>query len=140
MWCRLDPVPLDITLRVELALLPLLADVELLRPGRDDALVGARGDDVVRTLTFSGSTATVTVTVQPAVDGSFRIDGWLTPGEVREIVLRAPGAGGAAVGRTRSDRDGRFVVEGVPPGSVALVVCRAGPRRPAVLTPTVVLA
>jgi hypothetical protein len=117
----LDPVPADLVQRAQFALELQALDIEvgrLVEAARDDALVGARGDEVSRTITFDSDSLTIMIRISLAPGGTVRIDGWLAPPAPHEVEVRT--LGGAVL--ARADDDGRFVVEPIPRGMAQLVV------------------
>ncbi|MFN8076899.1 MAG: hypothetical protein U0Q15_15975 [Kineosporiaceae bacterium] len=118
-WTAADPVPSDLAERVTFAL--ALDDVdfefELLRLQVELAEpIGARGEDTLQTVTFSGESLSVMVSLSPAAAGGVRIDGWISDGGHLDVELHhADGASTLA-----ADRDGRFAFERVPHGLVQL--------------------
>lgn len=135
MWQQRDPVPAGLVDRVLFALSLEDVEVELLRL-RDEVLLGARGEERVRTVTFTSDTLSVTVTIDPGRDG-VRLDGWISTGPGMQVELRA----GPDSTRVRADDEGRFVFESLAPGLVQLAFrVPPGPGgRPAreVVTPAV---
>ncbi len=135
MWRDRDPVPADLAERISFALSLEDLEVELLRL-ETGMLAGARGEERVRTVTFTSDSLSVMVTVGAAPDG-VRLDGWIAGGGELRVELRADGAGRSSV----ADEDGRFVFEMVPAGLVQLVFhptdgAAAMLRRP-VVTPAI---
>lgn len=119
VWDEHDPVPPDL---VERSLVAIgMDDLELellLLADRTDDLVGARGVETARTLTFSGESVSVMITITPSRRHRFRLDGWVAPLGGGHIHVRH------ATGRDLDgdvDSDGRFVLQDVPAGMVQLV-------------------
>jgi hypothetical protein len=116
MWQDRDPVPEDLAERVSFVLSLENLEVEVLRL-ESSMLAGARGEEHVRTVTFTSDSLSVMVTVSPAADGAVRIDGWIAAGGDLGVELRA----GQSCRPGRADEDGRFVFDAVPTGLVQLV-------------------
>ncbi|GAB2690569.1 carboxypeptidase regulatory-like domain-containing protein [Thalassiella azotivora] len=119
MWERLDPPPADLADRSLVAVAVDDLDLELLLL-TDDAsrLVGARGEETARTLTFSGDCVSVMVTITRSRRHHYRLDGWVAPLGEGRVELRHS-AGRDVAGPV--DADGRFVLRDVPAGTVQLV-------------------
>jgi hypothetical protein len=129
-----DPVPPGLVDRVRFAIELDDVDVELSRLVEMSSLVGARSDEFTRLVTFQGDSLTIMITLEQGVDGTTRIDGWLTPAACRRIEVRCP----AGPRSTESDDTGRFSLDAVPAGTVRLVVHDPdGAHR--VITPTIEL-
>ena len=123
-----DAPPATLAERVLFAIRLEDLDVEVARLV-EDLLVpaGARGEEPARTITFSSSSLTVTITITPADSGHSRIDGWVAPAgrhrvEVRRTAGHGSGGHGSGVPDTYTDDAGRFVLADVPPGLVQLVL------------------
>jgi hypothetical protein len=106
-----------------------LVDSELTGAG----LVGTRGVEHARRVTFASEHLTVMVVVHPQADGSSRIDGWAAPGGGLHIELRT----GAQQLTTDCDETGRFVVDAVPAGPCQLVLHPTASSDPSVPTSVV---
>jgi hypothetical protein len=137
-YALVDPPPTDLDARVlfTIALRDLDADVARIR---DEELIGsgARNLDGPRTITFESNDLTVMLTVVARPDGRRRIDGWIAPPAALRVDVRsARGPAGEHTRTVIAADSGRFVVDGVPPGLIQLVV--HGPGAP-VITPSVVL-
>jgi hypothetical protein len=99
--------------------------------------VGARSEEVSRTITFDSSSLTIMIMLaDPDAGQTVRIDGWLAPPAAHEIEVRT--TEGSLV--IQADGDGRFVADEVPCGLCQLVVrvVDAGRSR-LVVTPSIVL-
>jgi len=131
MWETADPMRPDLVDRVRFAIELDDVDIELSRLVETSSLVGARSDEFTRLVTFQSDSLTVMITLEQGVDGTTRIDGWLTPAACRRIELRCPAGPRSA----ESDDTGRFSFDAVPAGSVRLVVHDAGSAH-RVITPT----
>lgn len=132
-----DPMPAGLVDRALFALTleGLHAEVAELRRLATPALA-VRGEpepDLARTITFATDAVTAMVTLSPAPGGTVRIDGWIAPPSSFVVELHRPGH----VVRTRSDDDGRFVLDQVAPGPAGLVLRADGGAGPAVSTPVV---
>lgn len=115
LWQEEDPVPADLAERISFVLSLEALEVELLRLASQE-LVGARGEERARTVTFTSESLTVMVTLGAAAAAGIRLDGWIAAGGGLRVELR--GRGGT-VG-TVADADGRFVLEAVAPGLAQL--------------------
>ena len=138
MWEQRDPVPPGLADRVVFALSLEDVEVELLRL-REEFLMGARGEERARTVTFTSDSLSVTITINPGRDG-VRLDGWISSGAGMPVELRA---GGRSV-ETAADEDGRFVFEPLAPGLIQLAFRLPGaasgqplPQPRAVVTPAI---
>jgi hypothetical protein len=139
---RVDPMPADLPERVRLALALRGLEIEVARLAveEDSRLVGARGAEQSRTVTFDSASLSIIVRIEENTNGSVRIDGWLAPPQPREIEMQTSGE----TLNVSSDGQGRFAFAEVPPGSARLVVLAAaasdqGGGGPAVVTPALVL-
>jgi hypothetical protein len=139
LWEAADPVPATLADRICVALRLEELEVELLR--MEPELVGARGEERVRTITFSSPSLSVMVTIADEGAHAVRIDGWVDPqgggdGALTPGRLRAQLRMGAAEHEVRVDGDGRFSVDEVPHGLVQFAFHLDGePERPSVVTP-----
>lgn len=115
IWHEEDPVPPDLAERISFVLSLEDLEVELLRL-ESNQLVGARGEERARTVTFTSDSLTVMVTLGTATAAGLRLDGWIAGGGGLRVELRARGG----VLGTEADAEGRFVLESVPPGLVQL--------------------
>ena len=113
----LDPPPADLDERVRFAIALDSLDIEVARLS-EERLVGARGSDRTRTITFDCESRTVMVTVVDRADGQVRIDGWLAPPAVLRVELRS----GAGSRTATSDDTGRFVFDRIAHGLAQLIV------------------
>jgi len=126
MWIERDPVSPDLASRICFALELENLEVELAMLGEELGLVGARGEEQARTVTFTSASLSVMVTLSEPVGGAVRVDGWIADGAGLLVTLRQ-GSGGPPVSRdatdldTTADDDGRFVFEAVPTGMVQFV-------------------
>jgi hypothetical protein len=139
---RADPMPADLPERVtsSLAMRGLEREIARLVSEEDPRLVGARGAEQSRTVTFDSASLSIIVRIEENKNGSVRIDGWLAPPQPREIEMQTSG-GTLSVS---SDEQGRFAFAEVPRGSARLVVMRAAAREqgsggPSVVIPALVL-
>jgi hypothetical protein len=129
-----DPVPAGLVQRVQfaLALDELHAEVaQIVRTPADP--VAVRADRTVEagveTITFTSQDLRVMVAVgRDEVGGGVRVDGWISPAGVVEVVARREAGDHEVV----SDETGRFVLSGLGHGHVQLVF-RMGART--VVTP-----
>jgi hypothetical protein len=143
LFDAVDPVPPTLTARIRFALELEDLDAEVSRLHESWGLVGAgtRGDGESRTVTYDSERLTIMVTLTPAGDGTFRVDGWLAPPAAHRVELRTGRTDGDGPGRLRvatvADDQGRFVLDGVPPGLAQLVV--RGDGDLCVVTPSIVV-
>lgn len=117
-WEASDPVPVDLAERISFSLALDDLEVELLRLHAEMAEpVGARGEDTLQTVTFSGESLSVMVSLSSGPAGGVRIDGWISDGAHLDVELRH--ADGAS--ELSASPDGRFAFDRVPHGLVQLV-------------------
>ncbi|OLF18477.1 hypothetical protein [Actinophytocola xanthii] len=135
---KADPMPDGLVERVRFAvdLAGLdgcdLLDAELARLVEESRLVAARSDEFTRLVTFQSDNLTIMITLDTRVDGTTRVDGWLSPGACHRVELRCP----TRAMSTESDDAGRFALAEVPAGPAQLVVHDvAGSHR--VVTPPI---
>jgi len=131
LWETLDPMPAGLVEQIQFAIDLDNIDVEVSRLTELRELAAARTDELTRLVTFSSDSLSIMITIEPRVDGTARLDGWLTPGACHEIELRSP----AKPMSTSSDDAGRFSLDSVPTGIVQLIVHLAGNAR-RIITPT----
>lgn len=132
-----DPVPADLVERIQFAVALEDLDVEVARWERADTLAGVRGTDS-GTVSFTVDDLTVMIMFTAEGDGH-RIDGWLIPPGEHRVEVRVSGYRSIV---TTADDGGRFVLEGVPCGTLQLIVqLDQGKGRPSrrIVTPTLVL-
>jgi hypothetical protein len=132
MWETADPLPSGLVERSGFGLDLDDVDCEVSRPVQPLAPAMARSDELTRIVTFESDSLTIMIMFEQCVDGTTRIDGWLTPGACRRIELRCP----AGPLSTDSDDTGRFSLAAVAPGPVRLVVHDAATSH-RVITPTI---
>ncbi len=113
-WDRFDPVPDTLAERVVFVLSLAGAEEELCGL-REEMLLGARGEERVRTVTFTSDSLAVTITVNSGDRGA-RLDGWISLGCNLTVELREEGV----TTHTTADEDGRFVFDGVRAGLAQL--------------------
>jgi hypothetical protein len=137
-----DPMPAGLPERVRfaLALRGLESELARLVTEEDPRLVGARGTEQSRTVTFDSASLSIMIRIEEQAGGRVRIDGWLAPPQPREIELQTSAETLSAI----SDADGRFAFAEVPQGTARLVVVGAAGREhdlggPTVVTPALVL-
>jgi hypothetical protein len=126
---RADPVPPAVVEAARAAYTWRTIDAELAELTADSAMAaaGVRSTSAPRLLTFEG--AGVEVEVEVAQAGSTRhLSGQLVPVGPAQVTVRWAGGTKEAT----ADDLGRFAVEGIPAGSVSLVVARAGAQHPIV--------
>ncbi len=131
MWESADPMPADLVERSGFALDLDDVDFEVSRLVPMPEPV-ARGEELARLVTFESDSLTIMIMFEQCVDGTTRIDGWLTPGACRRIELRCPGGPVS----TESDDTGRFSLDTVMSGLVRLVVHDEETTH-TVITPTI---
>jgi hypothetical protein len=139
---RVDPMPAGLPERVRFSLAMRGLESELARPvtEEDPRLVGARGTEQSRTVTFDSASLSIVIRIEENKNGSVRIDGWLAPPQPREIEMQTS----AETLSVSSDDQGRFAFAEVPQGTARLVVVGAAARDqgdggPSVVTPALVL-
>jgi hypothetical protein len=139
---RVDPMPAHLPERVgfSLAMRGLESEAARLVTEEDPRLVGARGAEQSRTVTFESASLGIIIRIEENKNGSVRIDGWLAPPQPREIEMQTP----AETLSVSSDDHGRFAFAEVPQGTARLVVVGAvardqGDGGPSVVTPALVL-
>lgn len=131
LWETVDPMPPGLVEQIQFAIDLDNIDLEVSRLTELRELAAARTDELARLVTFSSDSLSIMITIEPRVDGTARIDGWLTPGACHHIELRSP----ARPMSTSSDETGRFSLDSVPTGIVQLIVHIAGNSR-RIITPT----
>jgi hypothetical protein len=132
MWETVDPMPPGLVDQIQFALdLDTSLELEVSRLVESQELAAARTDELTRLVTFESDSLSIMITIEPRVDGTARIDGWLTPGACHAIELRCP----ARPMATESDDAGRFSLDAVPMGIVQLIVHLTGNSR-RIITPT----
>jgi hypothetical protein len=115
MWAERDPVPEDLAERIRFALDLEDLEIELLELERArPVLSGHRGEERVRTLTFTSDSLSVMVSITPVRGEVMRIDGWISDGSGLDVELRLK----AGTRRERADAQGRFAFDGVGGGLV----------------------
>jgi hypothetical protein len=129
LWESVDPLPPGLIDQIQFAIDLEAVEFEVSRLVEVRELAAARTDEHTRLVTFQSDSLSIMVTVEPHVDGSTRIDGWLTPGARHRIELRTT-AGPMA---TESDDDGRFSLDRVRAGIIQFVV-HGNSRR--IITPS----
>ena len=102
----------------------LESEVARLVSEEDPRLVGARGTEQSRTVTFESASLSIIIRIEENKNGSVRIDGWLAPPQPREIEMQTP----AETLSVSSDDQGRFAFAEVPQGAARLVVVGAAAR------------
>lgn len=113
-----DPVPPELYTRVRFAFDLRNAERELATICTNlESDLAVRGTEQTRTVSFEGESITITITITPC-DGTFILDGWLTPSGSLGVEMRTP----RSCWWTKSDDHGRFVIENVPPGEVQIAV------------------
>ena len=139
---RVDPMPAGLPERVRfsLAMRGLESELARLVTEEDPRLVGARGTEQSRTVTFDSASLSIVIRIEENKNGSVRIDGWLAPAQPREIEMQTS----AETLTVSSDDHGRFAFAEVPQGTARLVVVGSvardqGDGGPSVVTPALVL-
>ncbi len=131
LYAKLDPVPSNLVERVAFGITLDALNAELAELERTPVLAGARADDATtNAVTFTSATLTVMVSITTLSSETARVDGWITPGGVRNVEARTP----SGTVRAAADVDGRFVLENVPRGLVQFTFARPGDAQ-AVITP-----
>lgn len=131
LWEAVDPMPPGLVDQVQFALDLDTIDIEVLRLSERRELATARTDELTRLVTFQCDSLSIMITIEPRMDRTARIDGWLTPGACHEIEVRTS----IRSMTTESDDTGRFALDGVPAGIVQLIVHVAGNSH-RIVTPT----
>jgi hypothetical protein len=136
-----DPMPADLPerLRFFLALRGLEIEVARLSTEEHQPSLAARGAELSRTITFDSDSLTIMIRIDPNLDGTVRVDGWLAPPQRREIEMKTTRDSLTVA----SDEQGRFAFARVPRGTAQLVVRsedseQSGTGR-SVVTPALVL-
>jgi hypothetical protein len=136
-----DPMPADLPERIRflLALRGLEIEVSRLAAEEHQPFLAARGDELSRTITFDSDSLTIMIRIDPNLDGTARVDGWLAPPQRREIEMKTS----ADSLTVTSDEQGRFAFARVSRGMAQLVVRpedseQSGAGR-SVVTPALVL-
>lgn len=131
----LDPVPDGLVDRINFGLTLEALHAEIAELQRSASLVGVRAeaDSAVESITFTSSSLTTMITITPTSGDRVRVDGWIAPGGVVSVELRAR----TETRETSSDEDGRFVFEDVPRGLAQLVLRPAGDDSRPVVTPAI---
>ncbi|HZC70511.1 MAG TPA: hypothetical protein VE442_07450 [Jatrophihabitans sp.] len=131
LYTKLDPVPSKLLDRIAFGITLDALNAELAELERSSGLVGVRADETsADTVTFTSQSLTAMVTITSTSAETARLDGWITPGGVRDVEVRT--AGGSM--HTAADDDGRFVVEDVTRGLVQFRFGRPEGGQP-VMTP-----
>jgi hypothetical protein len=119
---RVDPVPDGLVERSLFAMTLASLEAEVMELQIVEAPAGSVRSDApveTRTITFTHERLTVMIALSAGSEpGTVRVDGWLAPAEALDIELRRPDG----TRTTRSDEDGRFVVDDVPRGPASLIV------------------
>jgi hypothetical protein len=115
-----DPMPADLPERIRfvLALRGLEIEVARLATEERQPSLAARGAEMSRTVTFDSDSLTIMIRIDPNLDGTARVDGWLAPPQRREIEMKTA----ADPLTVTSDEQGRFAFARVPRGTAQLVV------------------
>lgn len=133
----IDPVPGDLTERLQFAITLDALNVEIAELQRLPEPNAARGDEQsseVKTLTFTSDSLTTMVALSPDGPDRVRIDGWVAPSAGVSVELRQ----GLLCWHATADSDGRFVFADVAHGLTRFVVRAPEPAsHPPVATPAV---
>jgi hypothetical protein len=129
-----DPVPPNVVAGAKALFTWRTIDAELAELTFDSVetgaeLVGVRGADTIRLLTFEASTLTVELEVHPTGDRR-RLVGQLVPAAPAIVEVRH----GAGTAEVETDELGRFAVDGIAAGPIRLDVRAADQPGPAVST------
>jgi hypothetical protein len=117
MWQRVDPPPADLADRVLFTLELEDIDFELMSLAASMEPADVRGEEQIRTVTFTDERLTV-ILVLPSERTSRRVDGWLSPRSALRVELRTQ----SRSWHTTADVDGRFAFNDVPNGLGQLVI------------------
>lgn len=118
MWEDRDPVPAGLVDRIEFTLALEDLEFDLLALSQEmREPVAARGEDRVRTITFSSENLSVMINIDEGKDGAVRLDGWIGEGGGMDVELRLS----AGSRQERSDDNGRFAFDDICPGLMQLV-------------------
>jgi hypothetical protein len=118
MWEALDPPPDDLCERILFTLELRNLEFELMQMRDAFDLVGARGPETARTVTFGSDSVTVMLNLSGTGPEPRRLDGWVVPTTPLRIELRTS----TGTLETFADADGRFAFEHAPAGLVQLVL------------------
>jgi hypothetical protein len=136
-----DPMPADLPerLRFFLALRDLEIEVARLSTEENQPSLAARGAELSRTITFDSDSLTIMIRIDPNLDGTVRVDGWLAPPQRREVQMKTT----LDSLTVASDEQGRFAFARVPRGTAQLLVRpedseQSGTGR-SVVTPALIL-
>jgi len=140
LYERIDPVPEGLVERIGFTLTLADLEVELARLSTETSqLVGARGEERARSVTFCSESLTVMVSITPQERDRFRLDGWIAPAGALQVELRI----GQLSRHTEADVNGRFYFAEVGSGLMQLVfhstATSAVQLRAPVVTPAVQL-
>jgi len=136
-----DPMPVDLPerIRFRLALRGLEIEVARLVAEDNQPSLAVRGAELSRTITFDSDSLTIMIRIDPNLDGTARVDGWLAPPQRREIEMKTT----AESLSVASDEQGRFAFASVPRGMAQLVVRSAESEQSgtgrSVVTPALIL-
>ena len=118
MWETLDPPPADLCDRVLFTHELRNLEFELMQMHDALDLVGARGHETARTVTFGSDSLTVMVNLAGSGHEPRRLDGWVVPATPLRVELRTS----TGAQETFADADGRFAFDEAPAGMVQLVL------------------
>jgi hypothetical protein len=138
LYDELDPCPDDLADWVSTVLSLEDIDAQMCRLTSDLSTLTREGEDAATTITFENSELTVMLRLQDLGDGGLRVDGWIAPGDAREVELRLDNI----VHTAQADAQGRFSFVRVPHGLAHLVLrppAGQRPGRPTTVTQRVVL-
>jgi hypothetical protein len=118
----LDPVPEGLVERSRFSMTLAGLEAEVMELQVLEVPAGSVRSDApveTRTITFTHERLTVMIALSAGSErGTVRVDGWLAPAAPLDVELRRPDG----VRTTRSDEDGRFVLEDVPRGPASLLL------------------
>jgi hypothetical protein len=136
-----DPMPADLPERIRFCLALRGLEIEVARLAAEEhrPSLAARGAEMSRTITFDSDSLTIMIRIDPNLDGTARVDGWLAPPQRREIEMKTS----VDSLTVASDEQGRFAFARIPRGMAQLVV-RSAESEPSragasVVTPTLIL-
>ena len=107
-YTAIDPPPPNLVAKIEfeLTLASLFDDVARLQQV-ESTFAGARATEQIKTITFSGPDVSLMLTINEAVEGTVRVDGWVAPGAGWKVTVCTPSRAHGELS-TSTDPHGRF--------------------------------